>query len=140
MLVPWANKMFRHLDKEKLTCPSEIARCEIVGAVIIKVVDEPAVAQWAVCHVGYPEFPRGIDETISLVDRFERRIFSLESINLRDCGSCQQLHLPCRMHHVLTGVCLSERCGRAFRKADVFGLALLPNLVERTNRFLERSF
>ena len=42
----------------------------------------------AVCHVGYPKFPRGIDETVGLVDCLECRIFSLEGIDLRDYNSC----------------------------------------------------
>ena len=88
--------MPRHLEREKLTCPSEIARREIVGAVVIKVVDEPAVAERAVCHVGYPEFPRGINKTVGLVNCLECRIFSLKGIDLCNYSSCQQLNLKCQ--------------------------------------------
>lgn len=66
----------------KRTCSSKVVGCEIIWALVKKVIDKPAVSKWAVGDVGDAELFRRINKTISLVQCLEGRVFSLDSIDL----------------------------------------------------------
>lgn len=67
-----------------LTGAPEVALFEVVWAVVGKVVDQPAVAEGTVSHVGDPELSRGVNQAVSFMNRLECRILGLESINFGD--------------------------------------------------------
>lgn len=51
----------------KLTCSAKIVGRKVVGGLVGKVVDEPSVPQWAICHVGHAQFPCSLDQAVCLV-------------------------------------------------------------------------
>lgn len=68
--------------ERRLTLPSEIIGRKIIGGLVLEFINQPAVAQGAVSHVGHTQFPRSLDETIRLVQGLKSRIFRLNGINL----------------------------------------------------------
>lgn len=50
---------------------AEVIGCEVVGGVVVKVIDEPAVSQWAVGDVGHAQFFGCIDQAVRLVQCLE---------------------------------------------------------------------
>jgi hypothetical protein len=67
-------------------CAAEVIRSEIVGGLVGEVIDEPAVAERAVGHVGDVELAGGGDEAVGFVQGFEGGVFGLDGVDFGDCG------------------------------------------------------
>lgn len=55
----------------RLTGASEVIRSKVIGGLVGKVVNEPAVAKGAIGYVGDVELAGGIDEAVRLVQGLE---------------------------------------------------------------------
>lgn len=57
--------------REGLTLSAEIVRREVIGGVVVEIVDEPSMAQRAVGYIRHSELFGSFDQTVCFVDCLE---------------------------------------------------------------------
>lgn len=67
------------------TSPPKVVWGKVVGRLKGKVVDEPAVAQRAVGHIGDAQLARRVNQPVGLVERLKGRVLGLDGVNGGDC-------------------------------------------------------
>jgi hypothetical protein len=86
---------------EKLTLSTEIVWCKVVWSLVVEVIYEPTVSEWAIGDVSHSEFFASFNQAIRLVYRLENRVLRLHGIDLGDYGCQWEISLLFRSRNLL---------------------------------------